>query len=68
MYLWSLAILVGRNPPEWSENGVFHATRPPWGDLYEIENPHFQASTGVLGPGEMAKPLYFYLGRNRGKP
>jgi len=50
--LWTLAILAARNPPEWAENWVIHATQPLRGKLPELEKAH---SRGFL-PRKMAKP------------
>ena len=47
---WGLAIFSARNPPKWTESGVFRATRPPRSKLHEIETPHFRAFL-ALGNG-----------------
>jgi len=40
--MWTLAIFEARNPPEWAESGEFRATRPPRGNLHEIERAYLQ--------------------------
>jgi hypothetical protein len=44
---WTLAISAARNPPEWAESWVIHATQPLRGKLRELEKPHFR---GFLVP------------------